>query len=91
VNRPTLVREANEGIASRAARLSFVSQLQIICECDGSDCSAVVSIGEHEYARIRANRRTFLTAPGHQLRRAAVQDQGRDYWIYRAEPQRRYA
>lgn len=59
------IREANEGIAAKAAALRFVSRVPMLCECGDPDCRELVLLTRADYRRARGERE-FLTAAGHR-------------------------
>jgi hypothetical protein len=75
-------RAANDRIAEKAQHLRFVSRVPMLCECSTPACRTVVMISIDEYRRIRKDPDNFLTAPGHHIDGARLQEEGRDYGIH---------
>jgi hypothetical protein len=61
-----IFRDANEQIAAAAAGAT-VEGVPFICECADPACRAIVRLRLAEYARVRADARTFLNVPGHEV------------------------
>lgn len=59
----SVFREVNERIEDLARELPNV---EFICECARSECSACVSMTVEEYERVRADGNHFLVVPGHE-------------------------
>jgi hypothetical protein len=76
-------RSANDRIADKAMQLRFVSRVPMLCECDASDCRAIVLIGLDDYRKIRESGGAFLTAPGHGAEGAELEQRTPEYEIRR--------
>jgi hypothetical protein len=59
-------REANEQIADAAVGTAL-DGVPFICECADPAWTAIVRLPLTAYARIRADARTFLNVPGHEV------------------------
>ena len=64
-----LLREVNEQIEAVNANLSADDPaMEVLCECDASDCYEPVNITRAEYESIRAVPTHFVVLPGHEDR-----------------------
>ena len=79
--RPVDARAANDRIAEKARRLQFLSRVPMLCECSTPSCHTLVMVGLDEYEQIRADRDSFLTAPGHEVEGAALREARGDFEI----------
>lgn len=60
-------REANERIRSAARGYDHaIERIPFLCECPVEDCFEIVPLTGEEYSAIRADRRHYLTAVGHE-------------------------
>jgi hypothetical protein len=83
VSRSDEVRMGNDRIAERAEQLHFVSRVPMLCECGDPACNQIVLIGLPEYAQLRSDGRSYLTAPDHHLEQATVEAKHDGYWLQR--------
>jgi hypothetical protein len=61
-------RRANERITTAAEALKGeFGVLPVICECPTRDCTELARATAAEYEEVRANGRTFLVVPGHEV------------------------
>ena len=74
-------RRANDRIAEKAEQLRFVSRVPMLCECGASRCRTVVLIGLGDYRNLRRTVGSYLTAPGHDLSGAELQERTPSYDI----------
>jgi hypothetical protein len=49
-----------------ARQLEMDGLLPVLCECADLTCTEVVQLTHEEYEQVRADPRSFLTAPGHE-------------------------
>ena len=61
----SLFREVNEHIAALGER-TRASQIEIVCECSDTTCSAPLSVSVSEYEDARTDPRTFIVRVGHE-------------------------
>ena len=81
-------RKANDRIARKAEQLHFVSRVPMLCECSTPGCHAIVMVSLDDYREIRLTDDSFLTAPGHDAGKAALESEGATYEVHRAERDR---
>jgi hypothetical protein len=81
-------REANDRIAEKAERLRFVSRVPMLCECSVSGCRKLLMISLDEYRQIRDDPDNFLTAHGHYLAGAELDETKDDYAVQRVRRRR---
>jgi hypothetical protein len=63
-----IFRRANEAIDQSAAEIGAeIDQPPFICECADESCTTVIRVPNDVYARVRADPRLFLNAPGHHV------------------------
>jgi hypothetical protein len=61
-------RRANDAIDASAIEYDLTeSLLPFLCECANEGCTRLVRLTAVEYERVRADRRRFLVAPGHEF------------------------
>jgi hypothetical protein len=60
-------RKANERIADSGDHIADDELLPFLCECPQTDCAEIARLTRSEYEAVRANGRTFLVAPGHEI------------------------
>jgi hypothetical protein len=60
-------RQVNEQIESLSRTVGLPGQLEIVCECGGSDCFVHLSVPHGEYERIRSEGTLFIALPGHEI------------------------
>ena len=61
-------REINERLEADLKRLpDDGAPVQYVCECGRADCAQLVSLVRDDYERVRADPRTFVVVPGHEL------------------------
>lgn len=60
--RRTLLRAVNERIFEVSKGLD---RFDVLCECGGKDCFALVEVTRSEYLRLRAAGAKFVSAPAH--------------------------
>jgi hypothetical protein len=61
-------REVNGRLEQSAADVApHMLLLPLVCECPNRDCTEIVRLERAEYEAVRANGRTFLVAPGHEV------------------------
>jgi hypothetical protein len=61
-------RRANERITTAASKLDEdFGKVPLICECAAPNCTEIARVTLAEYEQVRANGRTFLVVPGHEL------------------------
>jgi len=77
-------RKGNDRIAAKAEQLRFVSRVPMLCECSAPGCRTVVMVGLEDYRAIRRTEDSFITAPGHGIQEAALEEQTPDYDVRRA-------
>ena len=73
-----LFREVNERIV-RLNQVLEAEEGEFLCECADSLCAERLRLSLEEYEAIRADRRRFLMAPGHEPRNARILEQ-HDTW-----------
>ena len=62
-------REANERIRHVVESHHVMGdRVPFLCECPREDCAAIVRLPLDAYREVRANRRRFITAEGHENR-----------------------
>jgi hypothetical protein len=60
-------REANEHIRARVDELQpWMERIPFLCECPTPSCTEVIPLTLDEYGDVRADKRHFLTKPGHE-------------------------
>jgi hypothetical protein len=64
--RERIFRHVNERIRELAATFDFGEPLQMFCECTHRTCDARLTIDHDHYEEVRALRRRFFVAPGHE-------------------------
>ena len=74
-------RAANDRIADKAEKLRFVSRVPMLCECSKPACRAIVMISIDAYRQLREMPGCFLTAPGHHIEGAELQQETKSYSI----------
>jgi hypothetical protein len=75
-------REANEGLANKAAELGLgTERTPYICECESETCIEIIRLSRQEYDEVRANPKTFVVAPSHESPPDAVLYEDRGYTI----------
>ena len=56
-------REANEGLASKAAELGpGAERTPYICECESETCIEIIRLSRQDYDGVRANLKSFVVA-----------------------------
>jgi hypothetical protein len=59
-------REANEGLARKAAQLGLQDQrTPYLCECEVETCIELLRLSRDEYEAVRADPKAFVVTPGH--------------------------
>jgi hypothetical protein len=58
-------RDANEKIATAAAKYELVEKVPFICECATESCTEIVHLSLAEYEEVRSVPTRFFVAPGH--------------------------
>ena len=79
-------REANEEIRSVREELSLVQgKTPFFCECEDTQCRALVRLDLDEYEAIRSHPTRFLIARGHTYSSGRAVDEGEDYLVVEKE------
>ena len=81
-------RKANDRIAAKAEQLRFVSRVPMLCECSAPGCRTIVMVGLDEYREIRRTEDSFITAAGHGLQDAQLEEQTPEYDVRRSSRSR---
>jgi hypothetical protein len=77
-------RKANDRIADKAEQLRFVSRIPMLCECSAPGCRTLVMVALDDYREIRRTVDSFITAPGHDARDAALEERTPEYEVRRS-------
>jgi hypothetical protein len=80
-------RQSNDRIAEKAEQLRFVSRVPMLCECSEPSCRTIVMVALADYHAIRRREDAVITAPGHQVERAALETQTSEYEVRRVRRQ----
>jgi hypothetical protein len=60
-------REANGRIADSGDHIADDELFPFLCECPRTDCVEIARLTRSDYNAVRADPRTFLVAPGHEI------------------------
>ena len=78
-NNQALFRAANEAIVKNLSERAVPRTL--ICECGDEGCMTAIRLTFGEYKRVRANRRHFALARGHEGPGDVVLEERREYTL----------
>jgi hypothetical protein len=68
-------REANEQIEDAADRHGLLDiKIPFLCECADASCHEIIRVPFNDYEEVRADSRTFISAPGHERAAGAVSE-----------------